>query len=355
MRVAVLWPQLSGYADAMFAALVAAGHDVLVVHRPSQPDAPFVDDDFDRYERLTWPSGSTPDHTATMTAIERLDPNVVLMSAWHGRTYREVLRVRRGRAVRVLGMDNQWRGRPKQWLGRVTASRYLHPLFDAALVSGYPQAEFARRLGFRADQVLHGFCSADTSAFGRSQHARPHNASGFVFVGRLAPEKGLDVLAQAWDRYRREGGAWTLDLVGTGPMAEAFDGLAGVQFRGFVQPSSLPGLMAEQGCLVLPSRFEPWGVVVHEAASAGLPLICTDRVGARTQFLRPGINGLVVPAGDAPALTRALLHVEHLSAEARTTWSAESRQLGMALTPQRWAANLVDGARRIGSDGGLRI
>ena len=68
-------------------------------------------------------------------------------------------------------------------------------------------------------------------------------------------------------------------------------GVHGVEMLGFVQPDDLPAVLERAGCLVLPSRFEPWGVVVHEAAAAGLPIVCTPVCGAATRLVLDGYNG----------------------------------------------------------------
>ena len=106
-----------------------------------------------------------------------------------------------------------------------------------------------------------------------------------------------------------------------GPEAARLAGIEGVDLLGFVQPDSLPALLARSGCLVLPSRFEPWGVVVHEAAAAGLPVVCTSVAGAASRLVLDGYNGVVVPPGDPGALARALLRISGASdAERAGTW-----------------------------------
>ncbi len=57
---------------------------------------------------------------------------------------------------------------------------------------------------------------------------------------------------------------------------------------------------------MLPSVYEPWGVVIAEAAATGLPVICTEACGASVEIVRTGYNGLVVPTADEGALFRAL-------------------------------------------------
>jgi glycosyltransferase involved in cell wall biosynthesis len=110
---------------------------------------------------------------------------------------------------------------------------------------------------------------------------------------------------------------------------------------GFVQPDELPGLLARAGCLVLPSRFEPWGVVVHEATAAGLPVVCTSVCGAASRLVLDGYNGAVVSPGDAEALARALLRMSEADAGTRRAMSQASRSLARQFTPERWAAHLL--------------
>jgi len=59
--------------------------------------------------------------------------------------------------------------------------------------------------------------------------------------------------------------------------------------------------------LVLPSHFEPWGLVVNEAMAAGLPVIVSDRVGASEDLVVDGETGLIVKSGDREALQRAII------------------------------------------------
>ena len=80
--------------------------------------------------------------------------------------------------------------------------------------------------------------------------AAPRRA--FVVVARLAPIKCIQFLIEAWRRYHAVSDAsWPLILYGTGPLAGAFDGLPGIDHRGFVQPSKLPAVMADAECLVI--------------------------------------------------------------------------------------------------------
>ena len=73
-----------------------------------------------------------------------------------------------------------------------------------------------------------------------------------------------------------------------GPMDEELKAIDGTELLGFVMPKDLPGVLQDAGCLLLPSRFETWGVVVHEAIASGLAVICTNRVVPRPAWSTTG-------------------------------------------------------------------
>ena len=61
--------------------------------------------------------------------------------------------------------------------------------------------------------------------------------------------------------------------------------------------------------LVLPSVFEPWGLVINEAMNAGRAVVVSDQVGCGPDLVRSGENGYVFPAGDIAGLRQALVNL----------------------------------------------
>ena len=96
---------------------------------------------------------------------------------------------------------------------------------------------------------------------------------------------------------------------------------------GFVQPEALPDTFARASCLILPSRSEHWGVVIHEAAPAGRPIICSTTCGASVSLVLDGYNGFVFEAGDAKALAAAMLRMHNASPAAWRQMSEASAML----------------------------
>ena len=80
-----------------------------------------------------------------------------------------------------------------------------------------------------------------------------------------------------------------------------------VHWLGFVDDATtLCALYRACDVLVLPSWFEPWGVVVNEAVAAGLAVVASEAVGAAAELVRDGVNGRVFPVGDVAALGACL-------------------------------------------------
>lgn len=121
----------------------------------------------------------------------------------------------------------------------------------------------------------------------------------FVYVGRLAPEKNLDTLIRAFANAVKQTGAdWQLLFVGGGPEKEnleklvAGSGIAGkVIFAGGFPWYQVPRWLAQSDVLVLPSKSEPWGLVVNEAMVCGMPVIVSDTCGCAGDLVCNGANG----------------------------------------------------------------
>ncbi len=125
---------------------------------------------------------------------------------------------------------------------------------------------------------------------------------GMLFVGRLSPEKGIEVLAQAW------GGCPGLSLrvAGTGPAGVALESQPGVQMLGHRSPVQVQAEMQSALALVLPSIcFENFPRTLVEAFGAGLPVIAS-RIGALAELIHHGETGLLFNPGDAQDLGRVM-------------------------------------------------
>ncbi len=348
MRIYLLWQYITGYSTAGFHALVEQGHDVRLMYQEALVDPPFCApfDDAELTEGLyAIPWSGHPDADLVLRELEEFQPEVMLVNSWHIGEYMKASRAWRGRALRVVVMDHQWLGTPKQWLGRLTRRLYIAPAFDGALLPGDEQAVFARHLGFKQHEIIVGMNTCEDSFFTGPQDPVRNR---FLFCGRLVDTKGVDVLAAAYRAYRATArDPWPLVVAGVGPMDEDLAAIEGVELLGFVRPNDLPPVMADAGCLLLPSRFEPWGVVIQEAAASGQAVICTSTCGAASRLVLDGYNGRVIAPEEPERLTQAMHWVADADPEHRALMSRRSVELANQYPPRRWAAPLVDRSREL--------
>jgi len=133
-----------------------------------------------------------------------------------------------------------------------------------------------------------------------------------VYCGRLVYEKGVQDLLAAVPRLRRRHPGLRVVVAGTGPAeaelrerARALRLGRAVAFAGFMTDADLAALVAAADCAVVPSRYEPFGMVALEAGAAGTPVVAAD-VGGLAEVVADGRLGLRFPAGDPAALAGAV-------------------------------------------------
>lgn len=137
-----------------------------------------------------------------------------------------------------------------------------------------------------------------------------------LFVGRLAPVKGLRVLLEAFGAAQRTHPGLRLTIVGDGEDRAHLENLAApfgdaVRFTGYLSQAEVAGMLAQTDAFVLPSFAEGLPVVLMEALAAGKPAIA-PRVAGVAELIEDGQTGHLIHAGDVAGLTAAL---EYLAAD----------------------------------------
>jgi len=237
--------------------------------------------------------------------------------------------------------NGQWMeiAHPRRWAMRPLENRIIR--YAASIVAyGSKAKEFLVRRGAEPEKIFIAYNSSDY------RYSLPSNsilATFFkktkiqgkkvvLFLGRLVKFKGVDVLIQAFAKVSEKLPDAFLIIAGTGPELGRLRKL--IVKMGLEDKVWLPGeiktplekdlLFTVAHVFVLPSRYlrtpEPWGLVLNEAATAGLPLIATDMVGATYDLLIDGECGLVVPAGSVVVLQHAIEWV--------LTHPEQARQMG---------------------------
>lgn len=276
--------------------------------------------------------------------VRGFDPSVVFVSGWADKSYLKVARSLRKQGLLVVsGLDTQYSGSLRQRVGILLSPWILRSAFDALWVAGERQQQFAWRLGFRGRRCWNGLYCCDWEQFG-SQDLSRRKPKHFIFVGRYIDAKGIRLLLSAYEDYRdKNKDPWGLRMIGSGVLKNLLLPRSGVTDIGFVQPQALPKLMHENDVLVLPSLREAWGVVVQEAAAAGLPVICSDAVGASVHLVQNDYNGFVFESGNKGELVDCMTAISSMSYSDFALMRERSRELSRQFKPERWAQTLVNG------------
>ncbi|MBK1987116.1 glycosyltransferase family 4 protein [Sphaerospermopsis aphanizomenoides BCCUSP55] len=185
----------------------------------------------------------------------------------------------------------------------------------------------------------------DLTAFSQNLPQRPRNPVTILFCGQMIGRKGVDILLQAFNHLIQSGYNARLLLVGReAELPQLLETLPAqtrqkIEYAGFQSPENLPEFFHQADLFVLPSRYDGWGVVVNQAIGAGLPVICSDGVGAGYDLVKPGENGNLFPNGNTEALAGVLIDYLQQPDTIKVA-SAGSMQKATELSPaigaQRW-------------------
>ena len=175
----------------------------------------------------------------------------------------------------------------------------------------------------------------------------------YLYVGRIAPEKGLVSLIHAFVALLQTHPASELRFVGSGPQQLELVGIvdqlgisANVKFLGSMDMDALGREYLAATCLVLPSFSEPWGLVVNEALSYGCPVVVSHRCGCVPELVIDGQTGFMFTAGDVEGLTAKMLAVPVVFADGEKTAHVCIEAISN-YSPTRAATEILAGCKKI--------
>ena len=239
--------------------------------------------------------------------------------------------------------------------------RYFLRRCDAFVVPGKSSSAYLQDLGAPAQNIFVAPNAVDSGYFAKAAAAARANEAAhrqrlglperfILYSGRLVPEKGVFDLLQAYAKLEsnlraKVGLVFAGDGVSRGKLVEQAQPIRPgmVCFPGFAQREDLAVLYALGEGLVLPTHTDPWGLVVNEAMTCGLPIIVTSVAGCAQDLVDDGWNGFVVPPRDPDRLSSALRALlEH--SETRLKMSACSLERIRHFSPEACAHGLAESA-----------
>lgn len=182
------------------------------------------------------------------------------------------------------------------WIKRKIFNR-----MSAVLPSGTPHQQLFESVKYRGKCHLTG----SVGIFNKSdrQPTRQNQPLRYLYVGRLVNVKNVVMLVNVFNHNE-----YPLTIVGEGPLKETLMSKANknIRFTGFIPNEQLGKLYSDHDVFILPSIYEPWGLVVEEALYRGLPVIASDRVGAGLDMVKALGTGEIFKSNDPASLQAAI-------------------------------------------------
>lgn len=183
----------------------------------------------------------------------------------------------------------------------------LHHATGIVGIGSRAEADYREKFPGPAHFSIPYYCDLEPF-LAQTRAARDSSGTVFLFCGQMIERKGVDLLLAAFARIVAEHADAKLLLVGREADLSRFlndarpEARERITYAGFQPPEALPRFFAQADVFVLPSRYEGWGVVVNQALGAGLPVVCSDAVGAGHDLVEEEVNGLKFENGNADAL-----------------------------------------------------
>jgi glycosyltransferase involved in cell wall biosynthesis len=192
--------------------------------------------------------------------------------------------------------------------------------------SEFVRQSFVNQVGVPADKVVASYVgpNLDLASIRPRAARRPGAPPTILFVGKEFERKGGDVLLAAFRRVRRHLADARLTIIGPPDLTVDDPGVTSLGFLRKDDPESLRVLTdayANADVFCLPTRYEPFGIVILEAMFHGLPCIAT-RDWSIPEMIRDGETGYTVPVGDEVTLADRLTSLLSDPARARTMGDA---------------------------------
>lgn len=342
LHIVIIWQRLLPYHRARIRQtqqrLAALGHRLTAIEVASQ-DASYGFDQYAGQENFTHicclPGSSYHDHTANeihstvLQSLRALQPDVIFAPATPFPEGIAAVAYRLGAGCRSIMMDDAWEHTDQRGWLTSAIKRLIHRNIDGVFIPAPSHRTYYEKLGFPRVRTLFGvdvvdndyFCchaAAAWTAAAAIRHEYRLPEKYFLFVGRFLPRKGLETLLKAYCDYCAGTGssAWKLVLVGGGPHLEQIRAQAadtvGIHFAGVIKGEELCHYYGLAQALVVPSVFDPWGLVVNEGMAAGLPVLVSRGCGAAATLVVEGENGWTFAHEDTGHLTALMLRMSKL-------------------------------------------
>lgn len=340
------WNGLPQYAARLIRAAIeqfGGGQSISVIG--TRPSVPVEGMEAALGQPIHWVDVNTPQ---SWSGLGLPVPKLFFQSGWSYPALNALGKEVKEAGGHVIGLsDANWRGDFRQLvLGQLAFRLQKRKLFDAMIVPGKSGRRLMRSFGLPEDRLFTRMYGADPALFfgGPPLADRPKN---FLFVGQFIDRKDVVGLSQAFMRFHADHSHWTLRFTGSGEQRNLIARHPAITVEDFVQPQDLAERYRQARFLVLPSKVEAWGLVVHEAALCGCGLVLSEAIGCGND-LADAQNAIRFMSGDVRAMEVALRKAATRSEKELAQIEATSRDIARGFGPSAFAQSCAEAATALG-------
>lgn len=220
---------------------------------------------------------------------------------------------------RRLGIDSDTplsipQNRLKRWMKGIYLNLIFRNRHAYGLAGGTKShKELFRHYGMAEERIFLMPMMVDNERFYYQRGKVKKDEFTFLYVGRIVECKNINTLLKAFSHRFKNSGNVQLNIVGDGELLTAFKkeykDVNNIRFMGKLFGKELTAQYHEADVFVLPSSYEPWGLVVNEAMCASLPVIVSDLVGAAYDMVEGHDTGCVFRYDNAEELAQCMLRL----------------------------------------------
>jgi glycosyltransferase involved in cell wall biosynthesis len=246
---------------------------------------------------------------------------------------------------------------PRQWWKELPKRLFMTGLAGAH-VYGRSNRDYLCNLGLRPSSILIKRAVVDVGKFTLSADQktyRPNGITRLLYIGRLAPEKNLPFLIQAFSEARAISTMLRLTIVGSGLEEQAIKALVdnmnlsdSVSLTGYVPQAELRPYLRDADVFILPSTREPWGLVALEAMLARMPILVSTQCGCAADLVSPDTGWSFSP-WDQKQLTALLAALPQIPTEKLHTMGDAAHAIAVEYSPAKLAKTVVQTVRDLPS------
>ena len=264
-----------------------------------------------------------------------IKPQIIFVPGWSFEISKKIINWSNKNNVRlVLMSETKADDKKRNLLIEIIKSKFIIPKFSAALVGGSLHAKYLIDLGMSKKSIFYGYDVVDNKFFiekSKSAKLKKYeilesfsipDKPFFIVVCRLIRRKNIKRLISAYHSYFNfySDDSWNLIICGSGKELIYLKNYVKdlglekkIKFLGFINYKKVAELYGLASCFIHPALSEQWGLVINEAAAAGLPLIISKTVGATSELLKENINGFSIDPHRENEIFEAMTKIHKLS------------------------------------------